>query len=163
MVIMALKMISTGNTPIGAFRRTRLVVICGVLFAGLGIVSCIVPGILVSLLTLLIGLLNIFGGVNGLRRTFSGLRKRGGNPVPPLLVRLNISQAVLHLLSIMFGTSMLFPGLLPPILTGMILAADGGVLLYLLHILILLENMAAAAVESPNTGETARISQSPGS
>jgi hypothetical protein len=63
----------------------------------------------------------------------------------------------------MFGTSMLFPGLLPPILTGMILAADGGVLLYLLHILILLENMAAAAVESPNTGETARISQSPGS
>ena len=149
MVIMALKMISTGNTPIGAFRRTRLVVICGVLFAGLGIVSCIVPGILVSLLTLLIGLLNIFGGIIGLRGTLSGLRKQGRNPVLPVLVRLNISQVVLNLLSIMFGTSMLFPGLLPALLTGLILAANGGVLLYLLHILILLEKMAGKAIENP--------------
>ncbi len=75
MVIMALKMISTGNTPIGAFRRTRLVVICGSF-------SPAWARFLHSarnsrfLLTLLIGLLNIFGGIIGLRGTLSGLRKQ---------------------------------------------------------------------------------------
>lgn len=162
MVIMAFKMLSTGNTPIGIFRRTRLVVICGILFAALGIISCIIPGILVPLLTVLIGVLNIFSGVMGLRGTVSGLTKGRGSPVPPILVRLNLSQIVLNLLSIMFGASMLFPGLLPSLVTGLILAANGGVLLYLLRILTLLEKMAGTAAESPHSGGTAGISRCPG-
>jgi hypothetical protein len=161
MVIMAFKMLSTGNTPIGIFRRTRLVIICGILFAALGIVSCIIPGILVPLLTVLIGVLNIFSGVMGLRGTLSGIPKRGGDPVPPILVRLNLSQIVLNLLSIMFGASMLFPGLLPSFVTGLILAANGGVLLYLLRILTLLEKMSGTAAESPHSEETAGMSRSP--
>lgn len=148
MVIMSFKMISTGNTPIGAFRRSRLVVFCGILFAALGIVSCIVPGILDPLLTVLIGVLNIIGGVVGLLGTVSGIRKReGGAVVPPVLVRLNISQVVLNLLSVMFGTSMLFPGLIPALLTGLILAANGGVLLYLLRILVQIERFSGSTGE----------------
>ncbi|MBP6332872.1 MAG: hypothetical protein KA342_05415, partial [Aminivibrio sp.] len=148
MVIMSFKMISTGNTPIGAFRRSRLVVFCGILFAALGIVSCIVPGILDPFLTVLIGVLNIIGGVVGLLGTVSGIRKReGGAVVPPVLVRLNISQVVLNLLSVMFGTSMLFPGLIPALLTGLILAANGGVLLYLLRILVQIERFSGSTGE----------------
>lgn len=82
--------------------------------------------------------------------------------MPPILVRLNLSQIVLNLLSIMFGTSMLFPGLLPSLVTGLILAANGGVLLYLLRILTLLEKMAGTAAESPHSGGTAGMSRSNG-
>jgi hypothetical protein len=153
MVIMSLKMLSTGNTPIGAFRRTRLVVICGILFAALGIVSCIVPGILVPFLTLLIGVLNILGGFIGFRGMASGLLKKGRSPVPTALGRLHISQAVLNLLSVMFGLSMLLPGLIPAMATGLILAANGAVLLYLLHILKIIEEMSREAGRNSPEGK----------
>jgi hypothetical protein len=47
----------------------------------------------------------------------------------------------MNLLSIMFGTSMLVAHLIPGLAVGVILASNGFVLLYLLHILKVLEKM----------------------
>ena len=41
-------------------------IVLGSLFAAVGIVSCMIPGILVWQLTVLVGLLNISGGTVGL-------------------------------------------------------------------------------------------------
>lgn len=56
--------------------------------------------------------------------------------VHPLQRRLTRTTLTLNLLSIMFGTSMLVPGIIPGLAIGVILAANGGVLLYLLRLLI---------------------------
>lgn len=144
MVIFAVQMLAIGNTPLGAFPRTWLMMAFGLLFAGLGIVSCIIPGVLVPLLTVLVGVLNILGGVIGLANICIP-RLRGANkpqsPVPPVLKRLFTSQLILNVLTILFGTSMLLPGVVPGLVIGVILAANGCVLAYLLHILLVLDSM----------------------
>ncbi len=147
MVMFAVQMLAAGNTPLGPFRRTWLMIGCGLLFAALGIVSCIVPAVLVPALTLLVGLLNILGGAIALGKTcLSRLRKpqQPAGAVPPILNKLFVTQLVLNLLSILFGASMFVPWLIPGLVTGVILAANGGVLLYLLHILAVLEKLKAA-------------------
>lgn len=144
MVIFAVQMLASGNTPIGPFPRTWLVVGFGLLFAALGIVSCLIPGILVLPLTVLVGALNILGGVISLVKTcVPRLRQHGstGDPVPPVLAKLFSAQLTMNLLAIMFGASMLMPGLIPGLAIGVILAANGCVLLYLLRILVILDTM----------------------
>jgi len=61
------------------------------------------------------------------------------SPIPPVLVRLLAAQTALGLLAITFGTSMLVSQLIPGSVIGVILAANGGVLLYLLHLLVTLD------------------------
>lgn len=144
MVIFAVQMLASGSTPIGTFPRTWLVIAFGLLFAALGIVSCIVPEILVPALTVLVGLLNILGGVIGLAKMWTSRPKRTDEPrepVPPALARLFAAQLTLNLLTIMFGTSMLIPGLVHGLVIGVVLAANGCVLLYLLGILVALDKM----------------------
>ena len=148
MVILAIQMLASGNTPIGAFPRSYAVVFCGLLFAFLGIVSCIVPGILVAQLTILIGILNIVGGGIKMWGMAVPLLKKGNTPsepIPPVLVKLNSAQFTLNLLSIMFGTSMLVPGIIPGQAIGVILALNGCVLLYLLRLLSIIDRMSRAA------------------
>jgi len=95
-------------------------------------------------LTLLIGLLNLFGGAISLgKMVFSKNQTPAGSPqtVLSVLRRLFITQLALALLSIMFGTSMLIPSLLPGLLVGVILFANGCLLLYLIYILISLDKV----------------------
>jgi hypothetical protein len=139
MVVFAVQMLASGNTPIGPFPRSRLMILSGLLFAALGIVSCIIPEILVSLLTVLVGVLNILGGLFGLQKIFSPLIKKEAGPripMPPVLVRLFSTQLTLNLLTILFGASMLISHLIPGFVLGIVLAANGGVLLYLLYLLV---------------------------
>lgn len=64
MIIFAVQMIASGNTPIGPFpHRSWFIVSLGILFAVMGIVSCVIPGLLVVSLTRLVGILNILGGI----------------------------------------------------------------------------------------------------
>nr|WP_243687823.1 hypothetical protein [Methanobacterium formicicum] len=56
-------MTTLGETPLGQFKRSVIIIIVGIVFATLGIFSCIVPGILTGVLQILIGALNILGGV----------------------------------------------------------------------------------------------------
>jgi hypothetical protein len=144
MVIFAVQMLASGNTPIGPFPRSWLVVGFGLLFAALGIVSCIIPEILVPVLTVLVGVLNILGGVIALAKMWTsrpGHPEGPREPVPPVLARLFAAQLTMNLLTIMFGVSMLIRGLVPVPVIGVILAANGCVLLYLLSILVALDKI----------------------
>ncbi|HCP07131.1 MAG TPA: hypothetical protein DIT24_01590 [Synergistaceae bacterium] len=151
MVILALQMLATGNSPIGPFPRTWLMIIIGLVFVSLGVVSCIIPGILAPPLTILIGVLNILGGGLMLKRIFTPIIKghgRGSGPVPEILIRLNVVQVAMNVVSIMFGTSMLIHNLIPGMVIGVILAANGGLLLYLMHIMSVIDGMQKEAVRS---------------
>lgn len=144
MVIFAVQMLASGSTPIGPFPRSWLMIAFGLLFAALGIVSCIIPEILVSPLTILVGVLNILGGVITLAKICIPRLKKSKEPrgaVPPALVKLFAAQMTMNLLTILFGTSMLIPRLIPGLVIGVILAANGCVLLYLLHIMTVLDKM----------------------
>lgn len=144
MVIFAIQMLAFGNTPIGPFPRTWLMIGLGILFAVLGAISCIIPGILVSVLTILVGILNILGGIIALTKMLpkgSKQKTEPREPIPPILKKLFATQLTLNLLQILFGTSMLIPGIVPGMVIGVILAANGGVLSYLLSILVALDKM----------------------
>ena len=134
-VIMSIQMIAFGNTPVRSFTRTWPLVWLGLFFGALGVISCIIPWILVPLLTLIIALLNIFGGaIPIIKRAFTG---GGGakDPLPPVIRRLFLTQMTLNILSVVFGTSMLVKNLIPAPVIGVVLAANGAVLLYLLVLL----------------------------
>ncbi|HQB07825.1 MAG TPA: hypothetical protein PK712_08190 [Rectinema sp.] len=144
MVIFAIQMLAFGNTPIGPFPRTWPMIGLGILFAVLGAISCIIPGILVSVLTILVGILNILGGIIALTKMLpkgSKQKTEPREPIPPILKKLFATQLTLNLLQILFGTSMLIPGIVPGMVIGVILAANGGVLSYLLSILVTLDKM----------------------
>lgn len=150
-VILAIQMLASGSTPLGPFRRTWLMIALGFPFAALGVISCIIPGVLVPVLTLLIAVLNITGGILGLKRTAAPmLARREGprKPVPPVLVRLTAVQLAMNLVSVLFGASMLIANLIPGRVIGVILAANGGLLLYLLHLLGRIERLASGAETS---------------
>ena len=144
MVIFAIQMLASGSTPIGPFPRNWLMIIFGLLFAALGIISSIIPGILVKPLTILIGVLNIIGGCITLVKTLLPRLKKppkSGGQVPPILQKLFVTQLIMGFLSIMFGTSMLVSRLLPGMVIGMVLFANGCVLMYLMSILLTLDKM----------------------
>ena len=144
MVIFAIQMLASGSTPIGPFPRNWLMIIFGLLFAALGIISSIIPGILVKPLTILIGLLNIIGGCITLVKTLLPRLKKppkSGGQVPPILHKLFATQLILGFLSILFGSSMLVSHLLPGLIVGVVLFANGCVLIYLMSILLTLDKM----------------------
>ena len=147
MIIFALQMLASGNTPIGPFPRSLPVIAGGFLFAAMGIVSCLVPGLLVPILTPLVGLLNILGGALPLAKNAAAVLSwgKGETSVHPLIRRLSRTQLALNLLSILFGTSMVVPGIIPGLVIGAILAANGGVLLYLLRLLIAIDVLKGSA------------------
>jgi hypothetical protein len=144
MVIFAIQMLASGSTPIGPFPRNWLMIIFGLLFAALGIISSIIPGILVKPLTILIGVLNIIGGCITLVKTLLPRLKKppkSGGQVPPILHKLFATQLILGFLSILFGSSMLVSHLLPGLIVGVVLFANGCVLMYLMSILLTLDKM----------------------
>lgn len=144
MVIFAVQMLASGSTPIGLFPRSWFMIAIGFLFAILGIVSCIIPEILVSPLTVLIGTLNITSGVIALTKTDFTRHKHSdelNGITHHLIARLFAVQLSMNLLAIIFGVSMLLPGLVPGLLLGIILILNGCVILYLVRILIVLVNM----------------------
>lgn len=151
MVIFAVQMLSAGNTPIGSFPRSWLMILFGLIFAALGIVSCMIPEVLVPLLTVFVGVLNILGGVIPLAKKNIFLPRESGDSssdIPPVMRQLFATQLGLNLLGILFGTSMLVSNLIPGPVIGVILAANGCVLLYLLRILTVLDKMRCDAASA---------------
>ncbi|MDD2316746.1 MAG: hypothetical protein PHD57_05305 [Desulfobacterales bacterium] len=147
MVIFAVQMIAFGNTPLGPFPRSRLMVLCGLVFAALGIASCIIPGILVAWLTVLIGLLNLAGGIAAIVKIVIPALKapESAEPAPGIQVRITMATLAMNVLAILFGTSMLIPGIFPGLVLGVVLAANGCVLLFLVYLLVQVQRMAKAA------------------
>ena len=141
LVIMAIQVLAMGETPVGPFRRSRTLVIIGLGFALLGIFSCIVPGILTDDLRILLGLLNLAGGIVPLVLRFYPLFMQMRNPpavpvpIPAPLKNLLVTQTVLNCVGILFGASMLLPGVIPGMVTAAILFCNGLLLFVLAFIL----------------------------
>jgi hypothetical protein len=140
MVIMAIQMMALGETPVGQYTRSWLLIIVGIVFAALGVVSCIVPGILTDLLRVLLGLLNIVGGGVLLAERFSPVLLGGGGfaagPIPPALKKLLVTQTVLNVVSIAFGVTMLVPGLVSGMVIAGVVVVNGLLLFALAGILV---------------------------
>ena len=149
MVIFAVKILATGSTPLGAFRRTWLMILLGVLVVIPGVVSCIIPEILVFELTLLIGVLNVLEGIITLVKTLTTVLKQPSfdlKTTPAIFIKLFVTQMALGVLAVLFGSSMLIAHLIPGLLVGLILIGNGGVLLYLLKLLGDLEKLEAESL-----------------
>src|SRR5665647_202807 len=63
LVFTSLQVLALGQLLGGQYRRSWWLMAIGIVFAGTGIVSCIVPGILTDVIRILLGLQNIITGV----------------------------------------------------------------------------------------------------
>ncbi|MFH0968036.1 MAG: hypothetical protein V1862_10175 [Methanobacteriota archaeon] len=142
LVINAIQMMSLGETPLGQYRRSWLMIIIAVGFAAMGIFSCIVPGILTDIIRILLGLLNIAGGALLLAKQripmVHDLIYPPAGPVetPPLLKKMQNTQTILYIVSIAFGITMLLPGLVSGLIIAGIIIINGLLLFELGSILV---------------------------
>lgn len=139
LVIMAVQMLALGETPVGQYRRSRLLIVIGIAFAAMGVFSCIVPGILTDVIRQLLAVLNIAGGVILLAKRFLPMLHGGAElaaPLPPILKRLLVTLTVLNVVAIAFGISMLLPGLVPAMVIAGIVVVNGLLLFALASILL---------------------------
>lgn len=138
MVIFAIQMVAFGGTPVGSFPRTRLMIVLGLVFAALGTASCITPELLVKPLTILIGLLNLAGGLVAIVKIVlpALMAYAPAQPVPRIQKQITMTTLIMNVLSVIFGSSMLIPGMIPGLILGAVLAANGCVLLYLVFLLL---------------------------
>ena len=142
LVIMAIQMLALGETPVGQYRRSRLLIGIGIVFAALGIFSCIVPGILTDVIRVLLAFLNIAGGAILLGKRFLPMLQGTGSIAaelahfPPIYKRLLGTLTVLNVVAIAFGISMLLPGLVPGMIIAGIVVINGLLLLSLASILV---------------------------
>jgi len=151
MIIFAVQMLALGSTPVGAFPRNRLMIFFGSVFAVLGFISCVIPEILVFPLTILVGLLNIFGGSAAIIRVvipalnFKEAVRSMSAVVVKISMKILVATLVMNILTIIFGISMLISGLIPGLVIGVVLALTGCMLFYLLWQIITMEKVSAAA------------------
>ncbi|HQC00001.1 MAG TPA: hypothetical protein PKX11_05555 [Methanospirillum sp.] len=152
LVIFSIQMMALGETPLGPYKRSWFLIIIGIIFATLGISACIVPGLLTSLLQVLVGLLNIIGGVILLFMRFYPILQAKRNPPEqpaishPLLLKMGITQTILNFVSIAFGISMLIPGIIPGIINANIIIVNG-LLLFVLTSFILKAEVIARELQ----------------
>jgi len=139
LVIMAIQMLALGETPMGQYKRSRLLIVIGIVFAAMGIFSCIVPGILTDVIRQLLAILNIAGGAILLTKRFLPMLQGAAEPaapLPPILKRLLVTLTVLNVVAIAFGISMLLPGLVPGMVIAGIVVINGLLLFALVSILL---------------------------
>ena len=141
LVINAIQMMSLGETPLGQFKRSWLMIVIGTGFASIGIFSCIIPGILTDIIRILLGILNITGGAFLLSRLYIPILQNFLNPqaesvdTPLMLKKMQNMQTILYIVSIAFGITMLIPGLVSgQIIAGIIII--NGLLLFALGSII---------------------------
>jgi len=141
LTIMAIQMMILGDTPLGQYKRSWFMITIGIVFAGLGVVSCVVPGLLTGMIQILLGLLTVLGGaVFFVRRLLARkheIRTSSGIPivVPPIIRKLAGIQLAMNSLGIVFGVSMLLPGLLSLPVVASILLIMGSLLFVLASVL----------------------------
>jgi hypothetical protein len=123
LVFTSLQVLALGQLLGGQYRRSWWLMTVGLLFAGMGIISCIVPGILTDVIRILLGLQNIVTGSLFLALqlvvpTMQGTTSPPSEPVtlPPLVKRLGLVVTVLMIVSVVFGLNMLAPVLLPSLI-----------------------------------------------
>jgi len=125
LVIMTLQIMVLGETPVGVRNRTWLLIIAGLFFAGFGMVSCFIPGLLSGIIVPLLGIWNLIAGGYGLVTLLlpivQGIRHPPAepNPLPSFII---IILSGVFIMTIMFGVNLLFHGFLPElIIPGIVL------------------------------------------
>lgn len=139
LVLTSLQLLALGQFVGSTVTRSWPVVIFGILCAGIGIFSCIVPGIVSEVIQSILGLQNLVTGVMILvtqiiAPTLYGIKHPPEEAVtlPPIIKRLLFILMITGLVTIIFGINMFMPVLLPNLI-GMIGVA---ILLPLLVIVI---------------------------
>jgi hypothetical protein len=129
LVLTSLQLLALGQFVGSQVTRSWLVVGFGILCAGAGIFSCIVPGILSGVIPPLLGLQNIVTGVLLLATqiiapTLYGIRHPPAEPValPPIIRHLFLVLAITGVVTILFGINTLVPVLLPSLLGVIVFA-----------------------------------------
>jgi len=151
LTIMAVQMMTLGDTPLGQYTRSWFMIIIGIVFAGLGAVSCIVPGMLTGMIQILLGLLTIVTGAAFFVRRFLAKLHENRTPpeapiaVPPIVRRLARTQIVVSSMTIAFGLFMLLPGLVPGLVVAAILLIIGPLLFILASLLQKVAGMQASS------------------
>lgn len=103
LIILALRLISLGDTPFGQLNRSNIVVIIGIICMTLGMVAVIMPShFLYSVMAYTLGLLNLVEGIKLIRMFFSNDKK-----IKKVKFRVGISGVA----TIFFGINMLLPGI----------------------------------------------------
>ena len=150
LTVMAIQMMALGDTPLGQYRRSWLMIIIGMAFAALGVVSCIAPGLLTGMLQIFLGLLNIMQGVAFFIKKFlpklQGVRTPPEAPgvMPPIVRKLAGTQIVLNSVIIAFGIAMLLPRLVPVLVLAPILVMNGLLLFILASLMQKVTRMQAS-------------------
>jgi hypothetical protein len=123
LVLTSLQMLALGQIVGGTVTRSWLLVAVGLAFAGAGIVSCVVPGLLSPVISPLLGAQNVITGAVLLATqvigpTVYGIRHPSAEPevLPPLVRRLRRVLTVTGIVAFLFGLNMLAPLLLPGLL-----------------------------------------------
>lgn len=144
LVLTSLQMLALGQVVGSTVARSWLLVAAGLAFAGMGIVSCVVPGVLTSVLPPLLGAQNILTGVVLLATqvvgpTLYGIRHPPAEPavLPPLVRRLRLALTVTGIVAFLFGLNMLAPLLLPGLLGAVVFALFLPVLIIVMGLLTL--------------------------
>jgi hypothetical protein len=142
LVITSIQMMALGQTAIGQYTRSWSLIVIGIVFAGMGSISCIVPGILTDVIRMLLGLQNTFAGAiflitQRLLPMLHNIRNPPAEPVtvPPIFRRLSIILTVSNIVTIAFGISALAPGLIPLLILPAILIVNGLLILVAAYIL----------------------------
>jgi hypothetical protein len=137
LTVTAIQTMSLGETPLGQFKRSWLIIMVGLLFAALGVVSSIVPGLLTGVIQVLLGILNLAGGAVSLIKRYLPMLREIDTPgsapaiVPPNVKKLAAIQTTLNCVQIAFGAATLVPGVIPGLLMAGILVMNG-LLLFML-------------------------------
>lgn len=114
LVLMAIQALALGATPLGDVHRPTLMLAIGLIFAALGIVASIVPGLLTGWLQILIGVLTVGNGAKLLIDAYRPLKSKPGGPAhsPPRFGALGATVAAVGALNVVFGVATLVPDLL---------------------------------------------------
>jgi hypothetical protein len=141
LTVTAIQMMSLGETPLGRFKRSWIMIVIGLLFAGLGVVSSIVPGLLTGMLQILLGILNLTGGAVSLIKRYLPILREDSTPgsapdiIPSNVKKLTATQTTLNCVHIGLGASALVPGVVPGLLMAGIVVINGLLLFRLASVL----------------------------
>jgi hypothetical protein len=148
LILTSLGVLSAGEFLGRQYARSWWLMTIGIVFAGMGIVSCIVPGMLTDAIRLLLGIQNITTGALLLAlervapRTYD--TRPAAEPITlyPRTKRLGLSPTALNTISIAFGLDALAPVLFPnlfgivgyELLFPVLLITVGLMTLYVTHV-----------------------------
>ncbi len=112
LVLVALQMITTGQTPFGNVRLSWLMVIVGLIVAALGTLAVFLPGnpVLSIVIDWLAGIILVVGGILGLVRTFAHKETAETlKQIGRIGRHTKVALGILYLFGIILGLGVFFP------------------------------------------------------